>query len=84
MAMVKLYRRMKRESLRSKMLLQVHDELVFETPAEVAEQEAAIIREEMVNAMKLTVPLKVEVGWGKTLAGCEITCRMPNDRFSPA
>jgi DNA polymerase-1 len=65
LAMVKLYRRMKRENLQSKMLLQVHDELVFETPIAVVEQEAAVIREEMGNAMKLTVPLKVEVGWGK-------------------
>ncbi len=64
-AMVKLHRRMKRENLRSKMLLQVHDELVFETPIDVAEAEGAIIREEMVNAMKLSVPLKVEVGSGK-------------------
>jgi len=62
---VKLHRRMKRENMRSKLLLQVHDELVFETPAEVAEQESAIIREEMSGAMKLSVPLKVEVGWGK-------------------
>jgi DNA polymerase-1 len=43
----------------------VHDELVFETPAEVVEKEAEIIREEMVGAMKISVPLKVEVGWGK-------------------
>ena len=68
MAMVKLHRRMKRENLRSRLLLQVHDELVFETPIEAAEQEAAIIRQEMVNAMKLLVPLKVEVGWGKNWA----------------
>ena len=49
------------------MLLQVHDELIFETPADVVEQEAEIIRQEMANAMsdRLTVPLKVEVGWGK-------------------
>jgi DNA polymerase I len=65
MAMVKLYRRMKRENLRSKLLLQVHDELVFETPIDAVDTESAIIREEMVNAMKLSVPLKVEVGWGK-------------------
>jgi DNA polymerase-1 len=64
-AMVKLHRRMKRENMRSKMLLQVHDELVFETPAELAETEAAIIRDEMSNAMRLSVPIKVEVGWGK-------------------
>ena len=39
--------------------------LFFETPADAAEADAAIIREEMTNAMKLNVPLKVEVGWGK-------------------
>jgi DNA polymerase-1 len=64
-AMVNLHRRMMREKMKSKMLLQVHDELVFETPIEAVEQEAAIIREEMSNAMKLSVPIKVEVGWGK-------------------
>jgi DNA polymerase-1 len=65
MAMVKLHRRMQQEKMQSKLLLQVHDELVFETPQAAAERESEIIREEMVNAIKLTVPLKVEVGWGK-------------------
>jgi DNA polymerase-1 len=64
-AMVNVYRRMKKENSRSKLLLQVHDELVFETPAEIAEQEAQWIREEMTNAMNLKAPLKVEVNWGK-------------------
>ena len=65
-AMVNLHRRMKREKLQSRMLLQVHDELVFETPKAVAEAESAIIREEMTRAFtNLRVPLKVEVGWGE-------------------
>jgi DNA polymerase-1 len=64
-AMLNIYRRMKREGRPSKLLLQVHDELVFETPEKHVEAEAAMVREEMQNAMKLTVPLKVEVGWGK-------------------
>ena len=64
-AMLNIYRRLKKENRPSKMLLQVHDELVFETPEEVVETEATLVREEMQNAMKLTVPLKVEVGWGK-------------------
>jgi len=64
-AMNNIHRRLKREARPSRMLLQVHDELVFETPASAAEAEAAVIREEMVNAMKLKVPLKVEVGWAK-------------------
>jgi DNA polymerase-1 len=64
-AMLRVHERIHRESRPSRMLLQVHDELVFETPADRVEDEAAMVRHEMVNAMKLRVPLKVEVGWGK-------------------
>ena len=67
-AMVNVYRRLKAEQRPSKMLLQVHDELVFETPKKAVEAEAAMVREEMTRAgerMKLKVPLKVEVGWAK-------------------
>jgi DNA polymerase-1 len=64
-AMNNVYRRLQREKRHSKMLLQVHDELVFETPKDDVEPDAKIIREEMTNAMTLRVPLKVEVGWGK-------------------
>ncbi|HWE04154.1 MAG TPA: DNA polymerase I [Tepidisphaeraceae bacterium] len=64
-AMVNIHRRLKRENRPSRMLLQVHDELVFETPREHADSEAAMIREEMEGAMTLSIPLKVEVGWGK-------------------
>lgn len=65
MAMIRIYRRLKEQRRPSRLLLQVHDELVFETPAESVESEAAMVREEMQSAMKLSVPLKVEVGWGK-------------------
>ena len=64
-AMLNVHARMRRENSPSRMLLQVHDELVFETPAHLVEQEARMVREEMTGAMKLSVPLKVEVGWGK-------------------
>ena len=64
-AMNRVQARLIRENRPSKMLLQVHDELVFETPVDAAEEDAQIIREEMTGAMKLKVPLKVEVGWGK-------------------
>jgi DNA polymerase-1 len=64
-AMLNIHRRMKKENWQSKLLLQVHDELVFETPTDAVESESAKIREEMTGAMKLTVPLKVEVGSGK-------------------
>jgi DNA polymerase-1 len=64
-AMLNIYRRLKLENRPSKLLLQVHDELVFETPADAVEAESAMIREEMTGAMKLKAPLKVEVGWGR-------------------
>ncbi len=66
--MVRLHRRMRAERMRSKMLLQVHDELVFETPADVVEAEAEIIKAEMAAAMTLAVPLKAEAGWGQNWA----------------
>lgn len=49
-----------------RMLLQIHDELVFEAPKERAEEAAAFIVERMENAMRLSVPLKVDAGWGET------------------
>jgi len=64
-AMNNVHNRIRRDKLTSRMLLQVHDELVFETPADAVEREAQIIREEMSGAMTLRVPLKVEIGWGK-------------------
>ncbi len=64
-AMINVFKRMKKENARGKMLLQVHDELVFETPENVVEKEVEWIREEMTSAMNLKVPLKVEIGWGK-------------------
>jgi DNA polymerase-1 len=64
-AMLNVHRRLKRENRPSKMLLQVHDELVFETPLESVDAEAEMVRSEMSGAMKLAVPLKVETGWGK-------------------
>ncbi len=64
-AMVNIHRRIQRENRPSRMLLQVHDELVFETPETQVETEATMVRDEMTQAMALRVPLKVEMGWGK-------------------
>lgn len=64
-AMLNIHRRLKKEGRPSRMLLQVHDELVFESPADGVEAEAEMIRNEMVNAIPLKVPVKVEVGWGR-------------------
>ncbi len=64
LAMIRIHRRIEKEGRPSRMLIQVHDELVFETPKTSVEQEAAMIREEMSAALPLTVPVKVDVGWG--------------------
>jgi DNA polymerase I len=63
--MNRIYRRLKDEKRPSRLLMQVHDELVFETPAAAVEAEAEMVRKEMSSAIKLSVPLKVEIGWGK-------------------
>lgn len=64
-AMVKVYNRLKAEGLKSKLILQVHDELIVEAPADEAERAAKILHEEMVNAAKLDIPLKADVNSGK-------------------
>ncbi len=67
-AMINVYRRMQREKTAAKMLLQIHDELLFEVPAEEAEALAALVREEMSSAFTLDVPLKVDVKTGANWA----------------
>ncbi len=63
-AMGNIARRLRREGLASAMVLQVHDELVFEAPAGEAEALAALVREEMVGVTRLRVPLEVSCGIG--------------------
>ena len=63
-AMVRIAKRIDGDS-RIKMLLQVHDELVFECSRCAAEEFAALVRQEMEQAITLTVPLKVEVHWAE-------------------
>jgi DNA polymerase-1 len=65
LAMINIYRRFKKENFKSKMLLQVHDELVFDAHKDELEIIKPIIKEEMENAFKMAVPLDVEIGIGK-------------------
>lgn len=71
LAMVSLQARLKKENLRSRMVLQVHDELVMEVPKAEKTVAEKVLREEMESALKLKVPLKVEVGWGKNWRECD-------------
>jgi len=64
LAMVKLANRMQAEKVRSRMLLQVHDELVFEVPSDELSLMQSMVREVMESALELNVPLKVDVNYG--------------------
>ena len=64
-AMVRIWKRFKEEGIRSKMILQVHDELNFSVYPEEQEKVEQIVIEEMQNAYPLNVPLIADAGWGK-------------------
>ncbi|GAA3438503.1 DNA polymerase I [Kutzneria kofuensis] len=65
-AMLGVHKALKEAGLRSRVLLQVHDELVLELAEGEHEQVEALVRENMGNAYKLAVPLEVSVGYGRT------------------
>lgn len=63
-AMIRIWRRFKDENIRSKMILQVHDELNFSVYPDEVEQVGKIVIEEMQKACELNVPLVADAGWG--------------------
>lgn len=65
-AMISVYKKLKQNKLKSKLVLQIHDELLIETYDEEKEEVINILKSSMENAMKLSVPLKVEVEEGKS------------------
>lgn len=65
-AMVKVYNRLKKEKLKSQLVLQVHDELLIEAYNDEVDMVSAILQEEMENAVELSVPLEAEVHTGET------------------
>jgi DNA polymerase-1 len=67
-AMVNLHREMERRSLRTKITLQVHDELIFEAPPEETDLMKELVAEIMPQALKLSVPLKIDIKMGKNWA----------------
>ena len=64
-AMINLYREMNKRQLKSKMLLQVHDELVFEVPQEELDEMRRLVPDLMSTALQLSVPLKVDTKTGR-------------------
>lgn len=65
-AMVNVFRRLREEGLESRLILQVHDELIVEAPESEAEKAAALLREEMENACRMDVRLTADVHTGET------------------
>jgi len=70
-AMIAIHGRLRREALAAKMLLQIHDELVFEVPPDEVDRLATLVREEMSSVQILSVPLKVDVKTGRNWAETE-------------
>ena len=64
MAMINVHHRFEKENIKSKILLQVHDEIIVDVKSNELEQVKKIIKEEMENVYKLDVPLKVEIDTG--------------------
>jgi DNA polymerase I len=67
-AMIRIHRRLIQEKRKTRLILQIHDELVFEVPDAEMEAVRGIVKEEMEGVMKLVIPLKVEIGVGKNWA----------------
>lgn len=65
-AMINVYKRLLNENFKSKIILQVHDELIIESPENESEEVKKLLKEEMEKAVKLNVPLEVHIAIGKT------------------
>ena len=64
--MIRVYERLERENLAAKLIMQVHDELIVEAPENEKERVSALLKEEMENAVKLSVALTADVHSGRT------------------
>jgi DNA polymerase-1 len=71
LAMIRIHRRLREERSPARMLLQIHDELLFETPPDAARGLARLVQEEMSTVAELDAPLKVDVKVGPNWAECE-------------
>lgn len=64
LAMIQLAEKISKKKLKSRMIMQVHDELVFECPEEEEQEMKALVKKEMEEVVPLKVPLLVDIGWG--------------------
>jgi len=66
MAMIAIHNRIKSERLKTRMIIQVHDELVFEVHRDELTAVSILVKEEMEKVVSLIVPLEVDVSWGNS------------------
>ena len=71
MATINVYNRLNKENLKAKLILQIHDELIVDTPLEEVDKVRKILKEEMEGVAKLDVPLIVDIGEGRTWLECK-------------
>ncbi len=71
MATINVYNRLIRENLKAKLILQIHDELIIDTPLNEVDEVKKILKEEMEGVAKLDVPLIVDIGEGRTWLECK-------------
>ena len=64
-AMIGVAKRLREEGMKSRMVLQIHDELLFDASKDEVEKLCKIVVEEMENVLSLSIPLTVECGYGK-------------------
>jgi DNA polymerase-1 len=63
--MVHIYQRLKEANFKAKMIIQIHDELVFDVPGEELKTITGMVRERMENVLELEVPIRVQMKMGK-------------------
>jgi DNA polymerase-1 len=63
-AMIDIWREIKKRNLKTKMILQVHDELVFEVPDKEKDEVESLVKKKMEKVFSMKPPLKVHLGWG--------------------
>jgi DNA polymerase-1 len=66
LAMIRIHRALKEDGFRTRMIIQIHDELVFEVPKKELAKLKPMVRSNMENALALSVPIKVDMGSGRT------------------
>lgn len=71
LAMINIYNKIKAKKLKTKMLLQIHDELVFDVPQSELKEVLKLVKYEMENVVKLNVPLTVSISYGENLYECK-------------